>query len=54
MFSQIKGIGVKYLEHLFIISSSSHVLNKTDFKRYLFKRGLKAKSMGVSKVRPVA
>ena len=33
-----KGNGEKHLGHLFIISSSSHFFNKTDFELYLFKK----------------
>ena len=35
-FLQIKGIGEKYMGHLFITSSISHFFNKTDFEQYLF------------------
>ena len=34
----MKRIVEKGLGHLFIISSSSHFFNKTDFEQYLFKK----------------
>ena len=38
-----KGNWEKYLWHLFITSSSSQFLNKTDFEQYLFKSKLKVR-----------
>ena len=37
VFLRIKGIGEKYLGHVFITSSSSRFFNKTDFEQYHFK-----------------
>ena len=37
VFSRIRGIVEKGLQHLFIISSSHHFSSKTDFEQYLFK-----------------
>ena len=37
LFSRVKGIVDQNLGHLFIASSCSHFLNKTDLEQYLFK-----------------
>ena len=40
VFLQIRGIGEKYLGHLFITSSSYYSFKKTDFKLFLFEVAL--------------
>ena len=39
--------------HFSITSSGIRFFNKTDFEQYPFERGLKAKPMGVIKVRQI-